>query len=98
MKGRSKSKQKDKNCYLCSKPLTDETSILDHVWPRSAGGGNGKSNLRVAHESCEGIKEIFQFLRDRTIHKGHYIAVVYLFILQLSLFLPCLGVQHLWQQ
>lgn len=55
-KSRIRSKQKDKNCYLCSRPLTDETSILDHVWPRSAGGGNGKSNLRVAHESCEGIK------------------------------------------
>lgn len=54
-KNRIKDKQKSKNCYLCSSPINEE-SVLDHVWPRSAGGGNGKSNLRLAHPFCEAIK------------------------------------------
>ena len=54
-KDRIKKKQKLKNCYLCSKAIDDEL-VLDHVWPRSAGGGNGKSNLRIAHASCEAVK------------------------------------------
>ena len=54
-KNRLKEKQKNKNCYLCSGSM-DEEPILDHVWPRSAGGGNGKSNLRTAHAFCEAVK------------------------------------------
>lgn len=54
-KDRIKEKLRNKNCYLCSEPITEE-SVLDHVWPRSAGGGNGKSNLMVAHPFCEAVK------------------------------------------
>jgi 5-methylcytosine-specific restriction endonuclease McrA len=54
-KARLKEKQKHKKCYLCSGTIEGE-SVLDHVWPRSAGGGNGKSNLHTAHASCEAVK------------------------------------------
>jgi len=52
---RIKDKQKHKNCYICSGPINEEP-VLDHVWPRSAGGGNGKSNLMTAHPFCEAVK------------------------------------------
>lgn len=55
---RMREKQKNKNCYLCSTSINEEP-ILDHVWPHSAGGGNGKSNLRIAHPFCEAVKADF---------------------------------------
>lgn len=55
---RLREKQRNKNCYLCSHSI-DEEPILDHVWPRSAGGGTGKSNLRIAHPFCEAVKGDF---------------------------------------
>lgn len=61
-----KKKQKNKNCYLCGGRI-DEDPILDHVWPRSAGGGTGKSNLRVAHQFCEAIKADYAVCGDAPI-------------------------------
>lgn len=60
---RMKSKQQNKNCYLCSGTI-DEEPILDHIWPRSAGGGNGKSNLRIAHRFCEAVKADYAVCAD----------------------------------
>jgi 5-methylcytosine-specific restriction endonuclease McrA len=41
-------------CYLCLQPVTDyeNEATLDHVIPRSRGGGNTMENLRLAHKVC----------------------------------------------
>lgn len=47
------------NCHICKEPLNlraennapDQPSI-DHVLPRSEGGGHELSNLRLAHREC----------------------------------------------
>jgi 5-methylcytosine-specific restriction endonuclease McrA len=39
------------DCWLCGHPL-DGNMSLDHVIPRSRGGGNGLDNLRLAHVEC----------------------------------------------
>ncbi len=62
-RGHLRVKQRNKNCYLCGGPIGDD-AVLDHVWPRSAGGGNGKANLRLAHESCEAVKGDFAVCGD----------------------------------
>ena len=44
-------------CYLCNKPITNmQEANIDHVIPRSRGGSNRMSNLRLTHESCNTIK------------------------------------------
>lgn len=50
-------KQRDKHCYICGTAIqgTDDER-LDHVWPHSAGGGTGRSNLLRAHAECEAAK------------------------------------------
>jgi 5-methylcytosine-specific restriction endonuclease McrA len=65
-RSRMKNKQQSRNCYLCSGAIDDD-AILDHVWPRSAGGGNGKSNLRIAHAFCEAVKADFAVSGDAPI-------------------------------
>lgn len=44
--------QKHLPCYLCGKAIDETDEKLDHVWPLSAGGGNG-NNIRRAHAACE---------------------------------------------
>lgn len=39
-------------CAICSRPMTLAASTLDHIRPRSLGGANRQSNLRLAHERC----------------------------------------------
>lgn len=39
-------------CWLCLKPIAPDRLTLDHVEPRSAGGGRHRSNLRPAHAKC----------------------------------------------
>lgn len=47
------------SCWLCGKVVNLEirwnsawAPSLDHVVPRSKGGGNELKNLRLAHQSC----------------------------------------------
>lgn len=39
-------------CCYCQRPLPPEQVTLDHVVPRSAGGGNHGANLVVACRPC----------------------------------------------
>jgi len=39
-------------CWLCHRPLTLEEMSLDHVIPRSLGGGFRIANLMPAHKVC----------------------------------------------
>jgi len=43
-------------CYLCSVDLTWETATVEHVVPRSAGGGWEDANLRLACGPCNNKK------------------------------------------
>jgi 5-methylcytosine-specific restriction endonuclease McrA len=38
-------------CALCGSPIGDDGS-LDHILPKSRGGTNRQTNLRVVHRSC----------------------------------------------
>lgn len=49
-------KQISNNCYLCGKGIDASDESLDHVWPQSAGGGTGKSNLFRIHAACGTLK------------------------------------------
>jgi 5-methylcytosine-specific restriction endonuclease McrA len=40
------------SCWICGRPCRDEETTLDHVVPKSKGGGNGLTNLRIAHQCC----------------------------------------------
>ena len=50
-------------CYVCGREMdfTDlnkaDGATADHVWPRSLGGLNERSNLRLACQRCNGIKD-----------------------------------------
>jgi 5-methylcytosine-specific restriction endonuclease McrA len=41
-------------CWICRKPGAD---TLDHLVPRSQGGGHGDANLRAAHRSCNSQRQ-----------------------------------------
>lgn len=47
-------------CHWCGKPMSFETSddprsaTIEHVVPKSEGGANEQSNLRLAHKLCNG--------------------------------------------
>jgi 5-methylcytosine-specific restriction endonuclease McrA len=50
-------------CQLCSEPVdyaaspqSDWYPTLDHIVPRSKGGGNEESNLRTAHRWCNSVR------------------------------------------
>jgi len=46
------------NCHWCGKPMCFETNqeplsaTIEHVIPKSKGGTNKQSNLRLAHTRC----------------------------------------------
>lgn len=44
--------KKDPHCYYCRKQVSFEGSSLDHLVPRSRGGGNDIENLVLACLSC----------------------------------------------
>lgn len=49
------------DCWLCGRPVNPYSVLrhrasADHVLPRSMGGGNELSNLRLAHQSCNGYR------------------------------------------
>lgn len=44
-------------CPLCKLPLNSTTrSTIDHILPRSKGGGNDISNKQLTHSLCNNIK------------------------------------------
>jgi 5-methylcytosine-specific restriction endonuclease McrA len=43
-------------CEYCGKELPLARATLDHVQPRSKGGGNGKANLAVVCKRCDVLK------------------------------------------
>ena len=43
---------RDPRCQYCHTPLTLETSTLDHIIPRRAGGANEKDNFALACYRC----------------------------------------------
>ena len=40
------------NCSFCHKYLSDHEITIDHIVPKSQGGGNNIENLRIACFSC----------------------------------------------
>ena len=42
-------------CIYCKKPLTLETMTIEHVIPKSKGGGNTLDNLRPACSFCNSV-------------------------------------------
>src|SRR5262249_22631449 len=54
-------------------PEADER--LDHVWPYTAGGGTGQSNLRRSHTPCQAVKQDLAVTADapigRFVYGGH---------------------------
>lgn len=59
---------RDKNgCIYCTKILSEDTFVLDHLLPVAKGGTNRKHNLGSSCESCNrrrGDSEPIQFLRE----------------------------------
>lgn len=46
------------NCYLCHKTFESKKDItIDHLIAKSKGGTSEPSNLRLAHEKCNGAKK-----------------------------------------
>jgi 5-methylcytosine-specific restriction endonuclease McrA len=53
------------DCYLCRGPIyAGESTEIDHVIPRSAGGGNHFSNKRRVHRNCNQIKGQYRLRED----------------------------------
>jgi 5-methylcytosine-specific restriction endonuclease McrA len=54
--GREKKKQKlfDKSnvCGICGEPVGYKEANLDHIVPKSKGGSNQITNLRISHFHC----------------------------------------------
>lgn len=50
-------KRRRYRCYLCGEDVSEEDERLDHVWPCSAGGGTGQSNLWRSHTPCQAVKQ-----------------------------------------
>lgn len=44
------------HCWLCNRPIINETPTLDHVTPRALGGSHDISNLRLAHGACNKLR------------------------------------------
>ena len=49
-------KRDNKKCFYCLCELKDNTFYLDHIFPRSQGGENYKSNLITACKTCNSKK------------------------------------------
>lgn len=46
--------QEERFCWLCGEMwlMSGETWTADHLLPKSQGGGDERSNLRLAHSTC----------------------------------------------
>lgn len=59
------------SCQICSEPVdytaepqSDWYPTIDHVVPRSKGGGDELSNLRTAHRWCNSVRGDLSFYSD----------------------------------
>lgn len=59
------------NCQICSEPMdytadpqSDWYPTIDHILPRSKGGGDELSNLRSAHMWCNAVRGDLSFYTD----------------------------------
>lgn len=43
-------------CNYCARTISLKTMELDHVLPKSAGGGNEEENIVAACQKCNGLK------------------------------------------
>ena len=60
-------KRDDYKCFYCLRELQRDTFYLDHLYPRSQGGSNYKSNLVATCKSCNTKKnasDAAAFLRE----------------------------------
>jgi 5-methylcytosine-specific restriction endonuclease McrA len=60
------------NCSYCHVELDRRTATIDHVVPKSKGGGNEMSNLKLSCRTCNGWKgsdSVEDFLRKRKLNK-----------------------------
>lgn len=48
--------KQDGKCYYCFQPCTQKTFTIDHIVPKSKGGGNNISNKVGACSSCNNAK------------------------------------------
>lgn len=44
------------DCFICKKPFDGEKPTIEHWIPRSAGGSDEMSNLRLTHKDCNILK------------------------------------------
>lgn len=52
--------QQDGLCWICGRAMRvdvppayhPDSATLDHVVPKSKGGGNDRNNLKLAHRTC----------------------------------------------
>lgn len=55
-------------CFLCKEPFSKKQPMtLDHWIPRSAGGTDEISNLRIAHRKCNTLKSDLIPVDDKTV-------------------------------
>lgn len=62
-----------RKCRYCQTPLTLRTMTIDHVEPRSKGGGNSDENLACCCEVCNASKwdtPLDEWLEWRRTHRG----------------------------
>ena len=43
-------------CWLCSGYVQRENATVDHLVARSAGGGNARVNMKIAHPLCNQLR------------------------------------------
>ena len=60
MPGREEKKKnlyvRNNKCGICGKPVAYKKATIDHILPKSKGGGNGIMNLQIAHWKCNNAK------------------------------------------
>lgn len=56
--------REETTCHICGKPVDKTLSgrlaegpSVDHIVPRSEGGGNDRQNLRLAHQHCNNKRQ-----------------------------------------
>lgn len=61
-------------CCFCRRPLTMASATLDHVTPRSEGGGFSKRNLRLSCKNCNQERGAEDFAAFRAKRKAQLAA------------------------
>lgn len=56
-------------CYICGKSLTEDEVQIEHKFPKTMGGSNTASNLKVACEDCNNEKK--NYIDSSDFHYEH---------------------------